>query len=66
MDYENMRTVSAFFETRESADAHRRQLEALVVSSSDITIVEGADSNEPDRAYEEKGFFEVHRRLPDG
>lgn len=50
MDYENMRTVSAFFETRASADTHKHQLEALGVSSSDITIVEGADSSEPDRA----------------
>lgn len=43
---------------RASADAHKSQFETLGVSSLDITIVEGADEAEPDRAYEEKGLFE--------
>lgn len=58
MDHDYNRTVSAFYESRASADAHRHQLEAIGVPSSDITIVEGADASEPNRAYEEKGFFE--------
>ncbi len=58
MDYDYNRTVSAFYESRASAESHRRQLEALGIPSSDITIVEGADESEPNRAYEEKGFFE--------
>lgn len=59
MAYDNMRTVSAFYDTRDAAIAHKRQLEAIGVLPSDITIVEGANSNEPSQAYEEKGFFEA-------
>ena len=58
MDYDYNRTVSAFYETRASAEAHKRQLEQLGIAASDITIVEGADEAEPNRQYEEKGFFE--------
>lgn len=58
MDYDDKRVVSAFYETRSAADTHQRALEDLGVPASDITIVEGADEAEPDRAYEEKGFFE--------
>lgn len=58
MAYDYNRTVSAFYESRASADSHRRQLEALGIPSSDISIVEGRDESEPSRTYEEKGFFE--------
>jgi len=58
MDYENNRTVTAFYETRAAADAHLQQLTDLGVPASDIKIVDGADANEPGRQYEEKGFFE--------
>jgi uncharacterized protein (TIGR02271 family) len=58
MDYENTRTVTAFYETRAAADAHKQQLVELGVPANDIAIVDGADANEPNRQYEEKGFFE--------
>ncbi len=58
MAYDNTRTVSAFYETRDTADAHQRELVSLGVPASDIQIVEGADESVPDRQYEEKGFFE--------
>ena len=58
MAYDDTRTVSAFYESRSSAEAHRRQLETLGIPASDISIVEGTDESEPHRSYEEKGFFE--------
>lgn len=58
MNYENTRTVTAFYETRAAAEAHKQQLVDLGISENDIAIVDGADENEPNRQYEEKGFFE--------
>ena len=58
MAYNDMRSISAFYETRAAAESHKRSLEGLGILSSDINIVEGMDEAEPNRAYEEKGFFE--------
>ena len=51
--------MTAFFETRAAAESHKYAVVDIGVPASDITIVEGADLAEPDRAYKEKGFFEA-------
>lgn len=55
----NSQHVTAFFDTREDAEAAMRRIEAEGIATADIRLVEGGGDTAVDTPHQERGFFEA-------